>query len=58
MPQVKRVPSTLSHIAADLDLNDGDHLTANAAVAARACRDFVAFLQHGPQLGAVDLLLS
>lgn len=29
MPQVKRVPSTLSHIAVDLDLNDSAHLATN-----------------------------
>jgi len=55
MPQVKRVPSTLAHIAVDLDLNDSAHLATNEAVGARACRDFVAFLQHGPQLGAAEL---
>ena len=34
MPQVKRVPSTLAHIAVDLDLNDSAHLATNAAVGA------------------------
>ena len=41
MAQVDRVPSTLSHIAIDLDLNNRALLAANAAVAARARGDFV-----------------
>ena len=45
MAQVDRVPSTLSHIAIDLDLNNRALLAANAAVAARARGDFVAGIQ-------------
>ena len=55
MAQVDRVPSTLSHIAIDLDLNDRALLAANAALAARARGDFVAGIQLCLQLGALDL---
>ena len=55
MAQVDRVPSTLSHIAIDLDVNNRALLAANAAVAARARGDFVAGIQLCLQLGALDL---